>query len=75
MPLDLTLTMKMTGQVLSEDEADEYALYAKKFMRSTYDLSRYYNGVQCLPTDSEEIMLSKHSGLYGLEQMIYGGGV
>lgn len=67
------LKMSMTGQVLSEDEKDEYALYAKKFKRSAYDLSHYYEGVQCLPTDSEEIALSKRVGLYGLEKIIYGG--
>lgn len=67
------LKLRMTGQVLSEDEADEYALYSKKFKRSSYDLSHYYEGVQCLPTDSEEIVLSKRAGLYGLEKIIYGG--
>ena len=67
------LKMRMTGQALSEDESDEYALYAKKFKRSAYDLSHYYDGVQCLPTDSEEIALSKRVGLYGLEKKIYGG--
>lgn len=69
------LKLKMTGQAFSEDEADEYALYSKKFMRSSYDLSRYYDGVQCLSTDSEEITLSKRAGLYGLEKIIYGGGL
>ena len=67
------LKLKMTGQALSEDEADEYALYSKKFKKSFYDLSKYYDGVQCLPTDSEEIMLSKRVGLYGLEKIIYRG--
>lgn len=67
------LKMRMTGQSLSEDESDEYALYAKKFKRSAYDFSHYYDGVQCLPTDSEEIALSKRVGLYGLEKIIYGG--
>ncbi len=67
------LKLRMTGQAFSEDEADEYALYSKKFMRSSYDLSPYYEGVQCLSTDSEEIALSKRVGLYGLEKMLYGG--
>lgn len=67
------IKLRMTGQTFSEDEADEYALYSKKFMRSSYDLSRYYEGVQCLPTDSEEITLSKRVGLYGLEKILYGG--
>lgn len=67
------LKMRMTGQDLSEDESDEYAIYAKKFKRSAYDLSHYYDEVECLPTDSEEIALSKRAGLYGLEKIIYGG--
>lgn len=67
------LKMKITGQSLSEDEKDEYAVYAKKFKKPAYDLSHYYKGVQCLPSDSEEIALSKCVGLYGLEMMIYGG--
>ena len=67
------LKLKITGQTFSEDEADEYALYSRKFMRSTYDVSHYYDGVQCFPTDSEEIALSKRVGLYGLEKIIYGG--
>lgn len=67
------LKLRINGQTLSEDEADEYALYSRKFMRHSYDLSRYYDGVQCLPADSEEIMLSKRAGLYGFEKIIYGG--
>lgn len=66
------LKLKMTGQHLSEDEEDEYVLYSKKFKKSSYDLSNYYEGVRCLPTDSEEIALSKRVGLYGLEKIIYG---
>ena len=67
------LKLKMTGQPLSEDEEDEYVLYSKKFKKSSYDLSNYYEGVRCLNTDSEEIALSKRVGLYGLEKIIYGG--
>lgn len=67
------LKMRITGQSLSEDEKDEYTLYTKKFKKTAYDLSHYYDGVQCLPTDSEEITLSKRVGLYGLEKIIYGG--
>ena len=63
----------MTGQPISEDEEDEYVLYSKKFKKSSYDLSNYYEGVRCLNTDSEEIALSKRVGLYGLEKIIYGG--
>lgn len=67
------LKLRMTGQALSEDETDEYALYSKKFLRPSYDLSHYYENVQCFPTDSEELQLSKRVGLYGLEKTIYGG--
>lgn len=67
------LKLKMTGQTLSEDEMDEYAYYSQKFKRPAYDLSQYYDGIECLPTDSEEIALSKHVGLYGFEKILYGG--
>ena len=68
----LLLKMKMSGQTLTEDEEDEYQLYAKKFRRPEHDLTRFY------PEDdtelgSEELMLCKKSGLYGLEKIIYGG--
>lgn len=65
------IKLKITGEVFSEDEADEYVFYSKKFMKASYDLSQYYDGVQCLPTDSEEIVLYKRAGLYGLEKIIY----
>lgn len=68
----LLLKMKMAGQTLTEDEEDEYKLYAKKFRRPEHDLTRFY------PEDdtelgSEELELCKKSGLYGLEKIIYGG--
>ena len=69
------LKAKMTGQPLSEDEADAYVLYAKRFRRPTRDLSRYYKGVCCLTGDSEEVTLSKCAGLYGLEKILYGGSI
>ena len=69
----LLLKLKMTGQPLSDDEQDEYAFLSKKFKRSSYDLSRFYEGVELSDSDSEEVMLSKRTGLYGLEKLIYGG--
>lgn len=69
----LLLKMKITNQNLSEDELDEYALLAKKFSKPKYDLSHYYNNSQSNDEDTKEIMLSKKSGLYGLEKTIYGG--
>lgn len=64
---------KILRQTFSTDEADEYVLYSKKFRRSIYDLSKYYKNIECLPTDSEEIELSKRSGLYGLEKIVFAG--
>lgn len=69
----ILLKMKLTGKELTEDEQDEYALLSKKFSKPSYDLSRFYNGIQCNINDSNEISLSKRSGLYGLEKLIYGG--
>lgn len=69
----LLLKMKITGQGLTEDELDEYTLLAKKFNKASYDLSDYYKNCECLETDSDEIKLSKKSGLYGLENILYGG--
>lgn len=67
------LKSKMIGADLSEYEEDEYTIMAKKFVRPFFDLSLYYEDFQCSPSDSEQIMLSKKAGLYGLEKMIYGG--
>lgn len=67
------LKRKMTGQTLSDDESDEYEMQAKRFKRSSRDVSRYYQDVKCEDDDSEEKVLSKHTGLYGLEKIIYGG--
>lgn len=65
------LKLKISGQTLSDDEADEYAFFAKKFMRSSYDLSRFYIDCTITDSDTEEMTLSKRSGLYGLENIIY----
>lgn len=40
-------------------------------MRSSYDLSRYYTGCAITDNDTEELVLSKRAGLYGLENIIY----
>jgi len=69
----ILLKMKLTGKELTEDEQDEYALLSKKFNKPSYDLSRFYSGVQFNINDTNEIRLSKSSGLYGLEKLIYGG--
>ena len=69
----LLIKMKNTGQILSEDELDEYTMLAKKFKRPSYDLSHFYDNVTYFTHDTEYIRLSKASGLYGLEKIIYGG--
>lgn len=48
------LKLKMSGQLLTEDEADEYAYLSKKFMRAAYDLSGYSENVKMSDTESEE---------------------
>lgn len=67
------LKLKMTGKRLADDETDEYVHLSKKFMRPSYDLSRYYVNVQSEGGDSAEMKLSKRAGIYGLEKIIYGG--
>ena len=65
------LKLKVTGQTMSDDEADEYAFFVKKFKRASYDLSRFYTDCTITDSDTEEMALSKRSGLYGLEKIIY----
>ena len=67
------LKLKMSGQNLSEEEEAEYRMYSAKYANPDYDLSRFYEGVRCDPSDSDEIVLSKRIGLYGLEKILYGG--
>ena len=69
----LLLKLKYTGQPLTEDEEDEFEFYRRKFSRDYYDLSRFYYDAQVNPRDTEYIKLYKKSGLYGLEQRLYGG--
>lgn len=69
----LLIKAKMSGQKLTEDEDDEYTFFSKKFRKPFFDLTRFYDGVQCSDDDTEEIRLCKQSGIYGLEKQIYGG--
>lgn len=64
---------KHFGDSMTEDEMDEYKLYTKKFSRPVYDLSKYYEGAEGDASDSEELSMSKKSGLYGLEKILFGG--
>lgn len=69
----LLLKKKMHGDELDEDELDEYNMYVKKFRKEAYNLSHYYGQTQDdLPTD-ELILMTYKCGLYGLEQIIFGG--
>lgn len=67
------LKKKKYGDILTEDEEDEYLLYSKKFGKQEYDLSPYYEA------KSEEDMqidpLYKSCGIYYLEKILYGGTV
>ncbi len=63
--------LKMTGQTISEMETYEFDYLSIKFMRPAYDLSRFYGGQSAAET--EEQMLCKRAGVYGLENIIYGG--
>lgn len=67
------IKLKMTGQIMSDDEVDEYTYMSKKFWRPSYDLSCYYNDIKISDEEPEEIKLSKRAGLYGFEKIIYGG--
>ncbi len=69
----LLIKMKLYGDQLTDDELDDYALYIRKFNRPMHDLSKYYNGIQVEPDDSEAVKMSKRCGLYGLEKVLFGG--
>lgn len=69
----LLIKMKYNEEDMTVDEIDEYELYLKKFSRSMYDLSKYYDGVQENAGDSQNIQMSKKCGLYGLEKILFGG--
>lgn len=71
----LLLKMKQNGESLNADELDVYDLYIKKYSKSAYDLSSYYDEVTA-PIRSLEDELSMFAikcGLYGLEHILYGG--
>lgn len=61
-----------SGELLSEDEKDDYELYKKKFDKPEYNLSRFYEETVPETGSSFESQLRK-SGIYYLEKEIYGG--
>jgi hypothetical protein len=63
-----------SGKCLTEDEKDEYNYLVKKFKRPEYDLSKYYTeGKSTVDTGADEDVRA-HSGLSGLEKIIFVGG-
>lgn len=71
------IKLKENGEQMTEDEIDAYDLYVKKFSKEEYDLSIYYSGVHNYNNvgDSELIQMSKKCGIYGLEQILFGGSI
>lgn len=71
----LLIKMKQNNEFLTEDEQDEYDYYVKKFSRAEYDLSVYLNTftVPSQATEDEQLALAVRCGLYGLENILYGG--
>lgn len=66
------IKMKYHREPLTEEENDEYELYAKKFSKPAYDLSRYYEQSSVPDTVANEMMeLAIKCGLYGLEKILY----
>lgn len=71
----LLLKMKMNGEAMTEDEKDAYDYYVKKFSRAEYDLSAYFHSstAPVQAAKDEQSALAMRSGLYGLENILYGG--
>lgn len=72
----LLVKKKLNGEELSDDEQDSFELFAKKFSKSEYDLSRYYPPVDNRNSDmagNELAAAAIKCGLYGLECTLYGG--
>ena len=69
------LKMKQNNEKLSEDDQDVFDHYVKKFNKPEYDLSKYYNRtIDNISCNCNEFMkLSFISGLYDLENILYGG--
>ena len=69
----LLIKMKANGDIMTDDEIDEYSFYVKKFKSPVFDHSKYYKDVYEQTGDNEMIDMSKKCGLYGLEKILYGG--
>ena len=71
----LLVKKRLIGEALSEDEQDSFELFAKKFNKTDYDLSRFYPpGIEPVGGNGGELEeAAMKCGLYGLEYTLYGG--
>ena len=71
----LLVKKRLIGEALSEDEQDSFKLFAKKFNKTDYDLSRFYHpGIGSVDGNGGELEeAAMKCGLYGLEYTLYGG--
>lgn len=67
------IKLKENGEQMSEDEIDAYNLYFKKFSKDEYDLSIYSSTIDSNTNETEQVKMGKRCGLYGLEQVLFGG--
>ncbi len=65
------LKKKHYGEMLTEDETDEYNWYSKKFEKPEYDLSAYSE--PAWEDEDHYVIMSKKCGMYYLEKILYGG--
>lgn len=66
--------IKLYGEVLDEDEIDEFNRMYRKLKKEEYQFDRYYPSEiedEINIDNSEEATLLKHSGILQLEQIIY----
>ena len=71
----LLLKMKQNGELFTEDEQDTLDHYVKKFSKAEYDLSSFSDEIT-IPIQLPKDQLSAFGlkcGLYGLENILYGG--
>ena len=69
----LLAKMKMDGLLINEDDIDDYEVMKRKFNRSFYDLTSYYDISPLSDSEDEDKMLLQKCGFYGLENVLFGG--
>lgn len=67
--------MKQNSEELTEDEEDVCQFYLKKFSRAECDLSVYYPTIKPPLLEDVWTTLAVKCGLYGFENILYGGTV